>query len=742
VLAAASLACGVAAAFGWPQGYHAFTAYAAFWTLAVLAGLSAVRFERAHFSAADAAERLVRTITIACALIVVWGLVLGGLGWISTAGYLLVSAATLLIAWLSRPAAQERVVNTDAELPNVPLAFIGVVLVFGAVMALSDFPIRYDSLNYHLYFPAAWLQAGHLTIVPTPFGDEAPAYAPSNAELLYLWLMTPFHGDLLARAAQIPLFALAALALYGIARRAGAPAARAIYPAAFLLGGRRLLENAVGADVDIVFLAMFLAAVLLGFIAAERNRRSDWIVWGLAVGLCCGTKFVALVYAPLWLVICGVRGVRPRALWALPGLIVLAMPWYLRNWIAAGSPIYPSSLTVAGLTLARGAFTHAAMTNSIFHVDDPRLLAVIAADAFGPALFLVWIPAALVGVAVMLVKGPRLARLLAVLPFLLVPLEWFGVPDNTDARFLFPIVALALLPTAFVFPARPRAQRCVHVAFSAALVWLLVGWDRLVTVRLSTLPTFMADRLWLGGLVAPRFLVAATIIGALAVAAARWAARGRRFVRAAASGAALCGLVAVAGLSACAPGGCDALAVTPTYIRTETLSAWEWLRANVHGETIAYAGNNIPYPLFGDRLSNRVYYVNIDRHLDWKLHDYDRARRRGQGELESAPGLLATSSGVLRPTVPGDVSTVDAVRPRFERMHGIRDAWIANLESRGVTVLFVSALSAYEIDQTWHDAGGFPIENAWAEADPASFHSVYRNGQIRIYRVTLPRARA
>ena len=71
-------------------------------------------------------------------------------------------------------------------------------------------------------------------------------------------------------------------------------------------------------------------------------------------------------------------------------------------------------------------------------------------------------------------------------------------------------------------------------------------------------------------------------------------------------------------------------------------------------------------------------------------------------------------------------------------MHGYRDAWLRNLKSRGVTVLFVSALSAYEIDNVWHDAAGFPIESTWAQADPDSFHLIYENRQVRIYSVALP----
>jgi hypothetical protein len=80
----------------------------------------------------------------------------------------------------------------------------------------------------------------------------------------------------------------------------------------------------------------------------------------------------------------------------------------------------------------------------------------------------------------------------------------------------------------------------------------------------------------------------------------------------------------------------------------------------------------------------------------------------------------------------------DAVRPRYERMEGHRDAWVHNLKALAVGYLFVSVLSAYEIDYVWHNPRGFPIEDEWAKADPRTFRVVYENPQVRIYAVDLP----
>jgi hypothetical protein len=60
-----------------------------------------------------------------------------------------------------------------------------------------------------------------------------------------------------------------------------------------------------------------------------------------------------------------------------------------------------------------------------------------------------------------------------------------------------------------------------------------------------------------------------------------------------------------------------------------------------------------------------------------------------------------------------------------------------NLRTLGVNDVFVSVLSAYEIDFNHHDAAGFPIEDEWARADPQAFPLLYENAQVHIYGVNL-----
>jgi Dolichyl-phosphate-mannose-protein mannosyltransferase len=545
--------------------------------------------------------------------------------------------------------------------------------------------------------------------------------------------MLPFHGDLLARLGQLPFYLLGGIVLYALARRIGAPAEHAVFAPAFFLLSRPIVEQAVGADVDLICAVMFLTSLYLGIIAVETNERRDWALWGISLGLFWGSKYLALVYTPVFLALAAMRGPRPRTLWAVPGILGLALPWYLRNWAIAGSPIYPSSLTIAGLTIARGAFTRSAMENSMTHTTDLRAFPVIAAHALGTPLLLVWIPFGLLG-AWRMVAGFRhwTACFVALAPVLMVPLFWFGVPDNVDSRFLMPAVVTAMVPFAFAFSGNPTWNRIMHALYGLAMLWLIVGVD---AHFFRDPPWPMSGWLSLQGLVDRQFLGLFLIFTLAAAGTWHLARRGRRLVPAmAAVVGAGCVIVAIGSERWCTPPRCSVLQTSSPFIRASFIMGWRWVGAQIHGATIAYTGNNLPYPLFGERLTNQVLYVNIDDHPDWRFHDYDRADRAGHRFPTPTSPPLATSSGVYRRARPED-GPHNASRPRYPRMYGDRLAWLQNLKRQHVDHLFVSVLSPYEIADVWHNVAGFPIEDEWAKAEPRVFTVVYENPQLRVYAV-------
>jgi hypothetical protein len=368
----------------------------------------------------------------------------------------------------------------------------------------------------------------------------------------------------------------------------------------------------------------------------------------------------------------------------------------------------------------------------VFHTDDVRLFPVMAAHALGPTLFVLWLPAAVVGGIALIRRGWFPYGLALLVPYLMLPLYWFGFPVNVDSRFLMPAVAPALLPFAFAFRTDRRWNACVHATYIAGAAWILVGSR--FEIR-TPLPWFMRGWLSLAGLLTPQFVawfaVLALLLGAawrLGPSRTRWALPFAACLVAVPTTA-----LAIGGERWCGASSCEYLDTTWTYIRAAQIEGWQFVAEHVHDSTVAYSGTNLPYPLTGNQLTNRVVYVNIDGHARWRFHDYDRAYRAGQ--FAPAPPLLATSSGELKPVSQRLGPRDDAVRPRYERMQGFRAGWINNLRRLGVQYLFITQLSPYEIDYVWHNAAGLPIEDEWAAADPQSFHLVFDNAQVRLYAV-------
>ncbi len=723
-----ALAAGTAA-LGVIYGFRTLSGDLSFFALAASLWATAWLATRA-FDHRDIVERVVRAGVLAFAELVACGLALGLAGQFTLTMTLICQVVLLVVA----VAVFRREGSDPPPTPTWPVVAVAVgatIVVFVVAMGMGHSPLTaYDSLSYHLFFPARWIQAHALSIIPTPFSDEAQAYQPAGGELFFGWLMLGFHGDLLARIGQAPFYVFGAGAVFRLARRAGAAAAHAAYAAVFFLIGPMVVEQATGANVDLICAVLFAASLALGVAAVESDARRDWLLWGVAVGLFFGSKYLALVYAPVLMAVPIVRGIRVRAVWAAPGIAAVGFPWYLRNWIETGSPIYPSSLTVGGVTIARGAFSHAAMTRSAFHTDNLRLLALSAFHGFGPTLLAIWIPVALVAFAAVVVRrqwwpaGFIVAAVLAT-----APLCWMGVPDNADARFLLPGVVAAMSLFALAFTASPMWNGLVTAAYWLGIVFVLKGTAGGLR---ADVPWFMDGWLTWQGVLRSEFVA---LFAAMALAAAAVYALLRRSPWRAAVltmlGTAATVAMAYGAEHWCPGTRCDYIHVASPHIRIGEVYAWRWLEAHASNAHVAYTGDNLPYALSGHHLQNTVFYVNIDRHRDWRFDDYARSfTRRGS----AAGGVaLASASGVLNPLGPGE-SASDAPRPRFERMLGDRGSWKSNLASAGISYLVVFAMNPYEVKFMWHNDGGFPIEDAWAAADPA-FTLVYDNTDARVYTV-------
>jgi 4-amino-4-deoxy-L-arabinose transferase-like glycosyltransferase len=356
----------------------------------------------------------------------------------------LLVSVTILLALAGAPALRR------ARLGRLRLgspAERALALLLAAALALdlvaaSAPPTSADALKYHLALPSLWLRAGSIGDVFSVW----ESFNPFGIEMLYGQGLALGGGPCASAVGGI-LAVLAAAAVYGLGRELGAGTRLAGLAAAALL----VLEGVFTWSATSVFVELGLTffVVLAAWYALRFSRRGAArdLVWaGAMAGAAAGTKYVGLqawvLVAPLALLALRRRHLRAAA-GALGAAALLGGPWYLKNAIVAGNPVYPlggggkwwtadSQRMLDELGAAYGV--HAGLARILVLPVD--LLA--HGNAFdrgqyvGTAIFV----AALLALAV---ARTRAAVVLVASAFLYAVAWWYLSPQ---ARFLLPALAI------------------------------------------------------------------------------------------------------------------------------------------------------------------------------------------------------------------------------------------------------------------------------------------------------------
>lgn len=543
-------------------------------------------------------------------------------------------------------------------------------------------PLLTDALSYHLAFPARWLQEGSLVRTPAQYNAGIHAYFPANQEVLAAWWMLPLSSEVLARFIQVPFLCAGALAAYvfgtarGLSRDAGAALA-----AAYLLLPP-FLNQTIGGPYNDVTVSCLLLIALCACDTTSRDRWRGAVLFGVALGLAVGTKYVAVPYAlPLLVAFALARpGIVPGALAvALAGLAGGA--WYVQNLATTGDPVYPGDLKVFGVTLAKGLYAadiyprDLSLRGAVRFMTRPEV-----SFAISPSLLACL---ALAPLACLARRRDRVSTtLLPVLFFLaghlLVPLQ--------DPRYYFAFFAILVLSLGAASTLLPRrASLLPSIALSAA--GLRAWWTP--AMGSPWVPLLVAGALFVAWMLVPRVRLDG--------------------LRAPAS--ALGVLVALAGAWPFAAESYHSLAYAPPEASIYPLSygsegsGWAWVAEATREApaTIACAGTGgRVFPLFGEGLRNRVLYVPVRSGPERLVHEY--------GVHYDRP----------TPLIPFEQAE-EVLRREPDPL-----AWRERLERRGVRFLFV----------TGTERNGAPLlERTWADADPSRFQVVFQDGDTAVYRV-------
>ncbi len=281
---------------------------------------------------------------------------LGAMGLMTTRSLTLLVLVTLFLsAILVRKQATELLTKAVAQysenFSGAPIP--GSVVIATAVLSFPFvlLPTRsFDALVYHLEVPLRYLQAGGVVEI----SENLYSYAPLLTEMLY-GVAIGLQGIDLAGLIYFSFFLLALLAIWtGGAKKFGN--AGAAWAAAFTATTPVFLMEVprAGADWSMVFYILLVVFLISG---GKRDVRK-MVLAGVLAGMAAGCRHQALGFAIIIPLVSGLiddfldkRGIL-AASWGvfLAVSMVVASPWYIKNLIMTGDPIYPLFASILGKT--------------------------------------------------------------------------------------------------------------------------------------------------------------------------------------------------------------------------------------------------------------------------------------------------------------------------------------------------------------------------------------------------------
>jgi hypothetical protein len=232
----------------------------------------------------------------------------------------------------------------------------GMLLLLPMLLMATVPPWYQDDMTYHLALPRQFAVAGGYFVPDDNIFTFLPLGWESVLNLLYALGPAPEHyPPFNPRLLSVWAAGFAALATTGLAGSLGAPRGVSWAAGMLLLLHPTLVHYAPSAYVE-AWMLLLVALATQGVARSLTGERGWLIPAGIFCGLAISAKFPGLVVGGLlgsWLVFHKL-GPRPdRAWWervlrfAIPAALVGA-PFYLRNWIQRGNPVFPSAWGLFG----------------------------------------------------------------------------------------------------------------------------------------------------------------------------------------------------------------------------------------------------------------------------------------------------------------------------------------------------------------------------------------------------------
>ncbi len=287
-------------------------------------------------------------------------LVLGMANLLSTWGFLatLVAIATAATVSLARsPTPVDRVPAAWSLAGMASLVSAGAFGFLALAPTIAGRPTEeYDSRNYHIVNLATWFREH--SIWPLPFQNPGyfTATHPGNGEMLGMAMLLATQGDHIVYMTNLVFAAVTVIACATIARELDGRPDLAALACIALLGTPLIFGTQAHSLMTDLAATVGIAAGTAALLRARRSRDVRWIVVaGFALGFSLGAKYSVLLLVPIVVGI-AVLALRPRrnALWLAPGLVLMGAPWFIRNLVETGNPVFPQAVRIGGVELFTG----------------------------------------------------------------------------------------------------------------------------------------------------------------------------------------------------------------------------------------------------------------------------------------------------------------------------------------------------------------------------------------------------
>jgi 4-amino-4-deoxy-L-arabinose transferase-like glycosyltransferase len=243
--------------------------------------------------------------------------------------------------------------SSDAHKSTTALVILLTGLCLCVVILALVPPISRDALTHHLAIPKLYLQQGAIYEIP----ELGFSYYPMNLDLLYM-IPLAFGNDIAPKLIHFAFALLTGFLIY-IYLKKKLSRAYGLLGGLFFLSIPIIIKLSITVYVDLGLIFFITASLILLFLWTERKYQLRYLfASALFCGLAVGTKYNGLIallllsaFAPLlYSRTAGTKAsnlaaIKYGALFLVTALIIAA-PWFIRNYIWTSNPLFPLFDTV------------------------------------------------------------------------------------------------------------------------------------------------------------------------------------------------------------------------------------------------------------------------------------------------------------------------------------------------------------------------------------------------------------